>query len=98
MVNYTKNPSGPRQLHRRFDDLTFTGAAIGWDCPAARPLTDDGWSRRFDDPIVTPDGTRLITLRETVAYLAETVPNYDLYLPGSSGAERPTYAAERSSA
>jgi hypothetical protein len=33
-----------------------------------------GWSRKFDDSIVTPDGTRLNTLREAVAYLAKTVP------------------------
>lgn len=32
------------------------------------------WSRRFDEPIVLDDGTTLATLRETVEYLAKTVP------------------------
>jgi len=34
-----------------------------------------GWQRKFDAPIETPDGTRLTTLREAVAYLAKTVRN-----------------------
>jgi hypothetical protein len=28
----------------------------------------------FDEPIETPDGTQLTTLREAVAYLAKNVP------------------------
>jgi hypothetical protein len=32
------------------------------------------WSRRFDDPIELPDGRKLKTLAEAIAYLAETVP------------------------
>jgi len=40
-------------------------------------MADKGWSRRFDDPIETPDGTQLRTLREAVAYLAKTVPKLD---------------------
>jgi hypothetical protein len=36
-------------------------------------VAEKGWSRKFDDPIETPEGTRLITLREAVAYLAKTV-------------------------
>jgi hypothetical protein len=32
------------------------------------------WDREFDEPIATPDGARLTTLREAVAYLASTVP------------------------
>jgi hypothetical protein len=36
---------------------------------------DRGWSREFDDPIETPDGTRQNTLRESVAYLAKMMPN-----------------------
>jgi hypothetical protein len=34
----------------------------------------DGWCRRFDDPIVLPDGKKLVTLRDAVQYLAKTVP------------------------
>jgi hypothetical protein len=37
-------------------------------------LLSVSWLREFDDPIETPDGTRLNTLREAVAYLAKTVP------------------------
>jgi hypothetical protein len=33
-----------------------------------------GWSRRFDDPIVLDDGTKLATLRDAIQYLARTVP------------------------
>jgi hypothetical protein len=32
------------------------------------------WSRRFDEPIELPDGRKLKTLAEAIAYLAETVP------------------------
>ena len=32
------------------------------------------WSRRFDGPIELPDGRKLKTLAEAIAYLAETVP------------------------
>jgi hypothetical protein len=31
------------------------------------------WSRRFDDPIVLPDGRELATLRYAIAWLAKTV-------------------------
>jgi hypothetical protein len=41
----------------------------------------DGWLREFDDPIQTPDGTLLHTLREAVAYLAKTVPKSERDLP-----------------
>jgi hypothetical protein len=32
------------------------------------------WSKRFDEPIELPDGTKLTTLQQAVAYLAKTVP------------------------
>jgi len=31
------------------------------------------WSRRFDEPIVLPDGTEVVTLRQAIAYLVKTV-------------------------
>jgi hypothetical protein len=37
-------------------------------------MTDKGWSKRFDEPIVLDDGTTLTTLRDAVEYLAKTVP------------------------
>ena len=57
---------------------------------------DEGWQRKFDDPIQAPDGTRLTTLREAVAYLAKTVPKSERDLPAvTTAAEMLTYAAER---
>jgi hypothetical protein len=44
-------------------------------------LSSEGWSRRFDDPIVLPDGAKLTTLREAVAYLARTVPKAEQSRP-----------------
>ena len=35
----------------------------------------------FDDPIETPDGTQLNTLREAIAYLAKTVPKSERDMP-----------------
>src|SRR6266403_5615712 len=59
-------------------------------------MADKGWSRRFDDPIETPDGTQLRTLREAVAYLAKTVPKLERDMPAvATAAEMLTYAAER---
>jgi hypothetical protein len=52
--------------------------------------------RRFDDPIETPDGKRLNTLGEAVAYLAKAVPKSELDMPAvTTAAEMLTYAAER---
>ena len=39
------------------------------------------WSRELDEPIETPDGKQLRTLREAVAYLAKTVPKSELKFP-----------------
>ena len=59
-------------------------------------MADKGWQRKFDDPIVAPDGTRLNTLREAVAYLAKTVPKSERDMPAvTTAAEMLTYAAER---
>jgi hypothetical protein len=33
-----------------------------------------GWSRRFDEPILLPDGPKLKTLAEAMAWLAKEVP------------------------
>jgi len=44
-----------------------------------------GWSTRFDEPIVLPDGTMLTTLRDAIRYLARTVPK----------AERPSKGQHR---
>jgi hypothetical protein len=55
-----------------------------------------GWQRRFDAPIEAPDGTRIDTLREAVAYLAKTVPKSERSMPTvTTAAEMLTYAAER---
>jgi hypothetical protein len=33
-----------------------------------------GWSRRFDEPIELPDGRKLRTLKEAIAWLAKEIP------------------------
>jgi len=59
-------------------------------------VEERGWQRKFDDPIELPDGTRLNTLREAVAYLAKTVPKSERDMPAvATAAEMLTYAAER---
>lgn len=35
--------------------------------------TRRNWSRRFDAPIVLPDGKKLVTLRDAIQYLDEAV-------------------------
>jgi hypothetical protein len=35
------------------------------------------WGLRFDEPIVLPDGKKLSTLREAIAYLGKAVPASD---------------------
>jgi hypothetical protein len=53
----------------------------------------------FDDPIETPDGTQLNTLREAIAYLAKTAPKSERDMPAvTTAAEMLTYAAERGTA
>ena len=62
-------------------------------------MTTGGWQREFDEPIETPDGTHLRTLREAVAYLAKTVPKSERDMPAvTTAAEILTYAAERGTA
>ena len=36
--------------------------------------SEDGWRKKFDDPIVLPNGKTLVTLRDAVHHLAATVP------------------------
>ena len=33
-----------------------------------------GWQKRFGDPIVLPDGRQLVTLRDAIRHLVDTVP------------------------
>lgn len=59
-------------------------------------MSEDGWQRKFDEPIVAPDGTQLLALREAVAYLAKAVPKSERDMPAvTTAAEILTYAAER---
>jgi hypothetical protein len=32
------------------------------------------WSRRFDEPIILPNGKKLLTLKDAIAWLAKEVP------------------------
>lgn len=53
------------------------------------------WSKRFDDPIVLPDGAKLATLRDAVAHLGKTIPKSDHDMPSvTTAAECLTLAAE----
>jgi hypothetical protein len=33
-----------------------------------------GWTRRFDEPIVLPNGKKLLTLKDAIAWLAKEIP------------------------
>src|ERR1700693_1477119 len=35
------------------------------------------WSRRFDEPIVLPNGKKLVTLKDAIAWLAKEIPKSD---------------------
>jgi hypothetical protein len=62
-------------------------------------VSERGWQRAFDDPILLPDGTQLKTLREAIAYLAKTVPKAEQNNPKVlTAAEMLTNGAERESA
>lgn len=53
------------------------------------------WSQRFDEPIVLPDGGKLRTLREAVAYLGKAIPESEHDMPSvTTAAELLTLAAE----
>jgi hypothetical protein len=53
------------------------------------------WSKRFDEPIELPDGARLATLREAVAYLGKVIPKSDHDMPSvTTAAECLSLAAE----
>ena len=57
---------------------------------------EGGWQRKFDDPIILPNGTRLETLREAIAYLVKAVPASERGMPAvTTAAEMLTYAAEK---
>ncbi len=54
------------------------------------------WSREFEDSIPLPDGKRLNTLRDAIAYLAKAVPKSERDMPGvTTAAEMLTNAAEK---
>jgi hypothetical protein len=59
-------------------------------------MASDGWSKRFDEPIVLNDGTKLTTLQDAVQYLAKTVPKAEMNHPKvQAAAGMLTNAAER---
>jgi hypothetical protein len=54
-----------------------------------------GWSRRFDEPIKLPDGRKLRTLKEAIAWLAKEIPQKEHTMPKVQAAARMvTEAAE----
>jgi hypothetical protein len=53
------------------------------------------WSRRFDEPIELPDGRKLRTLKEAIAWLAKEIPKSEHKTPKVQTAARMvTEAAE----
>jgi hypothetical protein len=53
------------------------------------------WSNRFDEPIELPDGRKLRTLKEAIAWLAKEIPKKEHALPKVQTAARMvTEAAE----
>jgi hypothetical protein len=46
------------------------------------------WSRRFDEPIELPDGRKLRTLKEAIAWLAKEVPPAEHGMPKVQAAAR----------
>jgi hypothetical protein len=53
------------------------------------------WSQRFAEPIVLEDGTRLTTLLDAIAHLAELIPKAERNMPEIlTAAELLTNAAE----
>jgi hypothetical protein len=42
--------------------------------PKQRERADQGWQRRFDEPIELPDGRELHTLADAIAWLANKIP------------------------
>jgi hypothetical protein len=36
--------------------------------------TGKDWSRRFDEPIILPNGKKLLTLKDAIAWLAKEIP------------------------
>lgn len=53
------------------------------------------WSRRFDEPIELPDGRKLRTLKEAIAWLAKEIPKSEHTMPKVQAAARMvTEAAE----
>jgi len=53
------------------------------------------WSRRFDEPIELPDGRKLRTLKEAIAWLAKEIPKSEHAMPKVQTAARMvTEAAE----
>jgi hypothetical protein len=53
------------------------------------------WHRKFDEPIELPDGRKLRTLKEAIAWLAKEIPKSEHTMPKVQAAARMvTEAAE----
>jgi hypothetical protein len=46
------------------------------------------WSNRFDEPIELPDGRKLRTLKEAIAWLAKEIPKAEHTMPKVQAAAR----------
>jgi hypothetical protein len=44
-----------------------------------------GWKQRFNEPIKLPDGRKLVTLRDAIAWFAKEVPKSEHKMKQSAG-------------
>jgi hypothetical protein len=56
-------------------------------------MTDNGWQRKFEDPIPTPDGRKLVTLRDAANYITN-LPKKESDLPEVANGDRGPHAVQ----
>jgi hypothetical protein len=83
---------------RRFDRIVHNRTS--WQKPARAGrrsvrLMADGWQREFDEPIETPEGTELWTLREAIATSPRSSPNQNAICRRSRRLPRKLYQSKR---
>ena len=58
--------------------MGFHFESLDGDASAASPVSGvalaDDWSRKFSEPIELPNGEKLVSLRDAIAWLARSVP------------------------
>jgi hypothetical protein len=75
--------------------LALPPARISNSMRRAGVISDRGWSREFDDPIVLPEGEKLRTLRDAATYVTG-LPKKEAALPEMAGRDRGAHTRRRS--